>query len=151
MPGPALEPRHSTRKHLEREGDVEWADYDPSVQTEPYTINTRFTLGGGPDMIVTGIDRERPVHPNRASTNSTGASTDGEPEMEKIGLVTYESDTDPIDPHNWSFACRVSCTTLLAFLGSLVLMSSIIDASALKSMRKLFDTSFELETVPTGE
>lgn len=147
--GPTLEPRHATRQHLEREGDVERADYDPYVQADPYTINTRDTMGGDTDMMVTGVERERPAR--RGLSNSSGTTEGEEPEMEKIILVTYEGDTDPMDPHNWSFPCRVACTTLLGFLGSLVLFSSTIDASALTSTRALFHTSFELETVPTGE
>lgn len=162
--GPTLEPRHSTRQHLEREGDVETADYNPSVQTDPYTINTRDTLGGNTDMMVTGIERERPRHgrqlPRRSSTAngversrwSVDEDDDGgDMDMEKILLVTYEGDTDPMDPHNWSFTCRAACTTLLGFVSTIVLFSSTIDASVLTSTRQLFNTSFELETVPTGE
>jgi hypothetical protein len=61
----------------------------PSVQTDRYTINTRDTLGGGTDIMITDIERERPARgPNRASTNGTDTSTDGESEMEKLILVT---------------------------------------------------------------
>lgn len=162
--GPTLEPRHSTRQHLEREGDVETADYNPSVQTDPYTINTRDTLGGNTDMMVTGIVRERPRHgrqlPRRSSTtNGVEGSRwsvdededDGDEDMEKILLVTYEGDTDPMDPHNWSFACRAAYTTLLGCVSTAVLFSSTIDASVVISTKHLFNTSFELQTVPTGK
>ncbi|KAJ5575192.1 hypothetical protein N7450_009091 [Penicillium hetheringtonii] len=161
--GPTLEPRHSTRQHLEREGDVETADYNPSVQTDPYTINTRDTLGGNTDMMVTGIVRERPRHgrqlPRRSSTtNGVEGSRwsvdededDGDEDMEKILLVTYEGDTDPMDPHNWSFACRAAYTTLLGCVSTAVLFSSTIDASVVISTKHLFNTSFELQTVPTA-
>lgn len=162
--GPTLEPRHSTRQHLEREEDVETADYNPSIQMDPYTINTRVTLGGNTDMMVTGIDRERPrcgrqlprrtsiangVERSRWSIDEDGDA--GDEDMEKILLVTYEGDTDPMDPHNWSFACRAACTTLLGLVSTTILFSSTIDASVLTSTRRLFNSSFELEAVPTGE
>ncbi|KAJ5085428.1 hypothetical protein N7532_010199 [Penicillium argentinense] len=156
--GPTLEPRHSVREHLEREGDVEQADYAPEVQADPYTINTRDTMGGNVDMMVTGVERERTRQAVNGTTNGTANGTTdgvdgashGDPEKEKIVLVMYEGDTDEMDPHNWTFTCRVACTTLVSLLASLVLWSSTIDTSALTSTRKLYQTSFELQSVPTA-
>lgn len=144
--GPALEPRHTTRSHLDRDGDVERADYDPDVQVDPYTINSRDTLGGSVDMMLTGVERDRPAN-ERPLVVADGESII---HKDKIIMVTYEGDCDPMDPHNWSFPCKASCTLLLALLGFLVWWSSIIDATAVTSTRVLFHTSFELQTVPTG-
>lgn len=150
--GPALEPHHTTRSHLERDGDVERADVDPEFQVDPWSINTRDSLGGEADIMVTGVERDR-----RRDTGDFDGETLGgedgnrEPEKEnKLIVVTFEGDTDPMDPHNWSFTRRVLVTLLLSFLEGVVLWSSTIDATALVSTRQLYRTSNEIQTIPTG-
>ncbi|KAJ5172105.1 hypothetical protein N7492_004698 [Penicillium capsulatum] len=150
--GPTLEPHHTARSHLERDGDVERADVDPEFETDPWTINTRDSLGGGADLMVTGVERDRRRRTRELDGETLdGDAVDGQNEKkQKLIVVTFEGDTDPMDPHNWSTTRRVLVTLLVSFLGAIVLWSSTIDATALTSTQKLFRTSFELQTLPTA-
>ncbi|KAJ5947211.1 hypothetical protein N7466_000226 [Penicillium verhagenii] len=149
IPGPALQPRHSLRAHLGREEDIERQDWHPAFDVDPFTINTRDTLGSSVDMMLTGIEGSRA----RGDVSTPdGLVTDKQPgeEEEKIIIITYEGDCDPADPHNWSMPARCASTALLALMGGTILFSSVIDATALTSTRKLFHTGFEVESVPTA-
>lgn len=148
--GPTLEPRHTTRSHLERDGDVERADYVPSFNVDPFTINTRDTLGGDVDMMVTGLERDRPRNYDRPDSETESFESGPEKKKNTIVVVTFEGDCDPMDPHNWSFQSRVWYTVILSSLGFFTLWTSTIDATVLTTTRQLFKTSFELESVPTG-
>lgn len=150
--GPAFEPRHTTRSHLERDRDVERADLDPEVQVDPYTINTRDSVGATVDMMVTGVERQ-----TAADERSNGAS-DGVAHRrhrrsssvhDKVIMIGYEGDCDPVDPHNWPFHRKLLYTTIVSLLGAVALWSTTIDATALVSTRAVYHTSFELQTVPT--
>lgn len=149
--GPVLEPRHTARSHLERDGDVERADYDPAFDVDPFTINTRDSLGGGTDMMVTGLERERPRSYDSVDSDLTSFDEDLEKKKHRIIVVTFEGDCDPMDPHNWSMAWRVWSTIVVSSISFLALWLSTIDATVLTSTMRLFQNSFELETVPTGE
>ena len=146
--GPALEPRHSVRAHLGREEDIERQDCHPELDVDPFTINTRDTLQTETDMMVTGVEGQRPRRGTGVSATSTESSDYGD-EKEKIVIVTYEGDCDPADPHNWSFLARCATTLLISLLGAIVLWSSTIDATALTATSKLFNTTFEVESLPT--
>lgn len=153
--GPPFEPRHTTRSHLERDGDVERADLDPEVQADPYTISTRDSIGADVDMMVTGVERQGPANhglnePNVADQDANARAERDSSEQEKLIMVSYEGDCDPMDPHNWSFPRKVRCTVLISLLGALTWWSTTIGVSALPSARAQFKTSTELQTVPTG-
>ncbi|CAG8898196.1 unnamed protein product [Penicillium egyptiacum] len=142
--GPSLEPRHSTRSHLGREGDIEGAEYDPELATDPHTINSAETLGNTADIMVTGVERPRP-----------GAAADSESDIEsakrnKLIIVTYEGETDEMDPHNWTLRRRMLVTLVTSLMASVAFWSSTIDTTALVINRKLFHTSFEVQTLPTA-
>jgi hypothetical protein len=142
--GPSLQPRHSVRSHIEREGDVEGAEYEPEMSADPHTINTEETLGNTADLMVTGVERNRP-----------GYSTDSESDTEsaknnKLIVVTFEGETDPMDPHNWSLKRRVLTTIITSLTACVIFWSSTIDSTALPTTKKLFHTTFEIQTLPTG-
>jgi hypothetical protein len=160
--GPSLQPRHSIRLHLEREGDVEGADYDPELQTDPHTINTQETLGNTPDLMVTGVERPRP------GTNAPTGIVEGVPvgvgnramdsdsdveslKKNKLIVVTYEGECDTMDPHNWTLKRRLATTLLTSLTGALTFWSSTIDAAALTSTKEFFHTTYELQTLPTSK
>ncbi|KAJ5834486.1 Major facilitator superfamily domain general substrate transporter [Penicillium robsamsonii] len=143
--GPSLQPRHSVRSHIEREGDVEGAEYEPGIANDPHTINSEETLGNTPDIMVTGVERPRPGYP----------STDNESDIEsvkknKLIVVTFEGECDTMDPHNWSLKRRVWTTIITSMTGFVIFWSSTIDATALTSTKKLFHTTFEVQTLPTA-
>ncbi|KZN92440.1 putative transporter [Penicillium chrysogenum] len=142
--GPSLQPRHSAASHLGREGDIEGAEYDPDLSTDPHTINSAETLGNTPDIMVTGVERPRP-----------GFSTDSESDIEsvkrnKLVVVTFEGEDDEMDPHNWTLRRRMLVTLLTALMGCVIFWSSTIDTTALPKTRKVYHTSFEVQTLPTG-
>ncbi|OQE30490.1 hypothetical protein PENFLA_c003G04020 [Penicillium flavigenum] len=142
--GPSLQPRHTAASHLGREGDIEGAEYDPELSTDPHTINSAETLGNTPDIMVTGVERPRP-----------GVSTDLESDIEsakrnKLIVVTFEGEDDEMDPHNWTLRRRMLVTLLTALMGCVIFWSSTIDATALPETRKLYHTSFEVQALPTA-
>jgi hypothetical protein len=142
--GPSLQPRHTAASHLGREGDIEGAEYDPELSTDPHTINSAETLGNTPDIMVTGVERPRP-----------GVSTDNESDIEsvkrnKLIVVTFEGEDDEMDPHNWTLKRRMLVTLLTALMGCVIFWSSTIDATALPETTKAYKTSFEVQTLPTG-
>ena len=155
--GPALHPRHTTRTHLECDRDVERADYDLEFQGEPHTINTLDTLGDTLDMMVTGVEKRRPGSGDESSTTSNGAADgkiDGEAvHQDRLVVVTFEGDCDPMDPHNWPIPRRLACTALLSLTAAIILWATTIDAVVFTpATRKLYGTdNFAIETVPTGE
>jgi hypothetical protein len=158
--GPTLYPRHDVRLHLERDGDVERADFDPELQTDPHTINTRDTLGCATDMMVTGIERARPVTggPTGVSASSSAGESDHGFERDniewikknKLIIVTFEGECDPMDPHNWTFKSRLVYSLITSGAACVVFWSSTIDATALVPIRALFHTTFEVQTLPTS-
>lgn len=158
--GPSID-RHSARTHLERDGDVERADVDPDLQTDPHTINTAETLGGTTDLMVTGVERARPGtgaatgFRDGTAVGASGNEMDSVSDMEsikknKLIIVTFEGDLDKMDPHNWSFKRRLGTTLLTSFTACVMLWSSTIDATAHQKTTQLFHTGFEVQTLPTS-
>ncbi|KAJ5500327.1 Major facilitator superfamily domain general substrate transporter [Penicillium expansum] len=143
--GPALHPRHTARSHLEREGDIEGAEVDPEISTDPHTINAEETLGNTADIMVTGV--ERPWPPDHATDSETDVES---VKRNKIIIVTFEGDCDKMDPHNWSLRRRILTTILTSLTGFVIFWSSTIDATAFTSTKKLFHTSSEVQSLPTA-
>lgn len=161
--GPAFE-AHTARSHMDRDGDVERADMDPEFNVDPYTINSRDTIGSEVDIVVTGVERARYAEQGvnggfegveygapRVDADAVVADTAVEEDKQNIIVVSYEGDIDPMDPHNWSFVRRFACTTLVSWIGALALWSSTIDPTALTETTKVFHTTFEVQSLPTGK
>lgn len=154
--GPALHPRHTTRTHLERDGDVERADYDPEFQDDPHTINSLETLGGRVDLMLTGVERHRQGNgkPNGTPDWAADGTINGESvQKDRLVVVTFEGDCDLMDPHNWPVPRRLACTALLSLTAATMLWATTIDAVVFTpETRKLYGTdNFAIETVPTGK
>lgn len=128
-------PRHSLRTHLERDGDIERVDYQPDIQSDPYTINTRESMGNPTEMMVMGVEM-------RANTDQN--------EEGKMVLVTFEGEDDPLDPHNWFLSMRVLATIVVSLLTSVVLFASTIHAAALTPENKGYLGSMEVEGLFTS-
>lgn len=159
--GPTLYPRHTVRAHLERDGDVERADFDPEFQTDPHTINTQDTLSSPTDVMVTGIERARLGAD--ASTDVSGGGSFGESGQEfersdiewikknKLIIVTYEGECDPMDPHNWTFKRRLACTLITSGTACVIFWSSTIDTTAIVSTRALYRTNTQIQVLATSK
>lgn len=128
-------PRHSLRSHLERDGDIERVDYQPDIRSDPYTINTRESMGNPTEMMVMGVE--------------TRANTDPG-EQEKMVLVTFDGEDDPLDPHNWFLSTRVLATAVVSLLTAVVLFASTIHAPALTTENKGYLGRMEIEGLFTG-
>ncbi|KAJ5911443.1 uncharacterized protein N7473_000746 [Penicillium subrubescens] len=129
--GPAFE-AHTARSHMDRDGDVKRVDMEPEFNVDPYTINSRDTIGGEVDIVVTGVERARYAEQGvdgvfegveydtpRVSGDEAVDDTGAEEDKLNIIVVSYDGDIDPMDPHNWSFVRRFACTTLVSLLGAL--------------------------------
>jgi hypothetical protein len=68
----------------------------------------------------------------------------------KVFVVGYEGEDDKMDPHNWSFASRISATMLIAGIGFVVGFASAIDSSALRPASQEFGVSEVTESLATG-
>jgi hypothetical protein len=44
---------------MDRDGDVKRVDMELEFNVDPYTINSRDTIGGEVDIVVTGVERAR--------------------------------------------------------------------------------------------
>ncbi|KOS46839.1 hypothetical protein ACN38_g2147 [Penicillium nordicum] len=143
--GPALQPRHTARSHLGREGDIEGAEMDPEISTDPHTINAEETLGNTADIMVTGVERSWP------SDHATDSETDVESEKRnKVIIVTFEGDYDTMDPHNWTFSRRAFTTILTSLTAFVIFWASTIDATAHKTTKKVYGSSSVVQTLPTA-
>ncbi|KAJ6176080.1 hypothetical protein N7485_002994 [Penicillium canescens] len=111
------------------------------------------------DVMVTGIERARPGA--GASTDVSGGGSVGESSQEfegsdiewikknKLIMVTYDGECDPMDPHNWTFKRRLACTLITPGTACVIFWSSTIDTTAIVSTRALYRTNTQLQVLAT--
>ena len=97
---------------------------------------TQQSAGTALGRVVTGINIRR---------RTTREGGDG-----NVFVVGYESESDPLDPHNWSFAHKIRCTILVASIGWAVGFASAIDSAAIPQAAKDFGVSEVVESMATG-
>ena len=68
----------------------------------------------------------------------------------QVFVVGYESETDPLNPHNWSRTKRFAFTFMVASIGFVVGVASAIDSSALPQASMEFGVSEVVESMATG-
>lgn len=113
--------------------------------------------------MVTGVERERDADhrvegplggaDNGALSVGAGETAHGtarEEKQNRLIVISYEGDTDPMDPQNRSFIRGFTRTTLTSWLGSVALWSSTIAPPALEETSKVFHTIFQIQSFPTG-
>ncbi|PQE03207.1 putative benomyl methotrexate resistance protein [Rutstroemia sp. NJR-2017a BBW] len=74
----------------------------------------------------------------------------GEGEKEIVFVVGYESESDPMNPHNWPVTKRIFCTIMIASIGFIVGFASSIDSAALTQASEEFGVSEVAESLATG-
>jgi hypothetical protein len=74
----------------------------------------------------------------------------GEREKEIVFVVGYESESDQMNPHNWSITKRIVCTFMIAGISFIVGFASSIDSAALTQASEEFGVSEVAESLATG-
>ena len=97
---------------------------------------TQQSVGTALGVALTGID---------VRTRTTKEGGEG-----NVFVVGYESESDPMDPHNWSLSKRIRCTLPLAGVGAVVGFASSIDSSAIPQAAKEFGVSEVAESLATA-
>jgi multidrug resistance protein len=102
---------------------------------------------------MTGIEvRELSNELTKRRTRASGRTPTNEkqPEREKVFVVGYESESDLLNPHNWSYATRIFATIMIAWIGFIVGFASSVDSAALTQAAAEFGVSEVTESLATG-
>lgn len=84
-------------------------------------------------------------------TNTNNSSSEKEPQSrETVFVVNYVSDTDPMNPHNWSLSKRITATLLVATIAFIVGFASSVDSAAAAQAAAEFHVSDVTESLATG-
>ncbi|KAL3422127.1 major facilitator superfamily transporter [Phlyctema vagabunda] len=131
--------------------DVEkGAQEDGDLARRPTAASSK-SFGTAMGNVMTGIEVRqltRGMSRTRSSELGEGEKKDQTPET--VFVVGYESANDPMDPHNWSYAKRITCTLLISLVAFIVGFASSIDSAALKPASKEFGVSEVAEALATG-
>ena len=117
------------------------------------TVGTTQSFGTRMGHAMTGIEvRELTKEMTKRRTRASGRTNANEkaPEREKVFVVGYDSETDPLNPHNWSYATRIMATILIAWIGFIVGFASSVDSAALTQAASEFRVSEVAESLATG-
>lgn len=83
----------------------------------------------------------------RSRASSTGEKSEAN---ETVFVVGYESPSDTMNPHNWSFTTRLLATALVAAIGFIVGFASSVDSAAAAQAAAEFGLSEVTESLATG-
>jgi multidrug resistance protein len=117
------------------------------------TIRTTQSFGTRMGHALSGIEvRELSKEITRRRTRASGHTNTHEkpPERETVFVVSFESDSDAMNPHNWSYATRIFATIMIAWIGFIVGFASSIDSAALTQAAADFGVSEVTESLATG-
>lgn len=133
---PVEEPRHPEEEEdvvdEEDDDDYELAEASRTLSRVTTQQSGRTALGN----VLTGIEVRR---------RTTKEGGDG-----NVFVVGWQGPDDPSDPHNWSYAKRISYTAIIAGIGCVVGFASAIDSSALPEASAEFGVSEVVESLATG-
>ena len=111
-------------------------DYELGQLRTTRSQSTTRSTGTALGQTLTGIEvRKR-------NTNEGGEG--------KVFVVNYESDDDPLNPHNWSYWIRIRCTFTIAAIGFVVGFGSAIDSPAIPQASEALHVSEVVESMATG-
>ncbi|KAI6708925.1 hypothetical protein JHW43_008532 [Diplocarpon mali] len=135
-------------------GQANQDDSDLERRETLAAMKTTQSFGTRLGHAITGIEvREVPEQlsqrRSRASRTTT-ADVHGKAGREKVFVVGYESEKDPMNPHNWSYGKRIGCTILIASIGFIVGFASSVDSAALTQAAEDFGVSEVAESLATG-
>lgn len=99
---------------------------------------------------MTGVEvRSLSKELTKRRSRASGTKEKGE-ERETVFVVGYESSTDTMNPHNWSFTTRLLATVLVAAVGFIVGFASSVDSAAAAQAAAEFGVSEVAESLATG-
>jgi hypothetical protein len=128
------------RLRLERTGTGD-LDIHRSLESSTHTLRVDM----GPPTEVERADFDLPLDDqlsrtsfraadNRSSLTVTGISLSADKGKAKAGsfIVSFESEDDPMDPHNWGLYYRALYTSFIIFMAASVEFVAIADSPALE-------------------
>lgn len=137
-------------------GNEGFHDGDPAKRIHTNnTLEATQTFGTAMGTILTGIEvrpmtRQMSNRLEKRVTRNSATGNKNNPPKDKVFVVNYESENDPLNPHNWSYGRRIFCTMLIALIGLIVGFASSIDSSALPQASKAFGVGEVTESLATG-
>ena len=135
---PVEETPREEEEDQESEDDEDDFELSQSRRTLSRTISKSSTQSAGTKLgrTLTGIEiRKR-------TTNEGGAGN--------VFVVGYESEDDPLNPHNWNYLTRVRCTVTIAGIGAVVGFASAVDSPSIKKAAQDLGVSEIVESLATG-
>ncbi|CRG91129.1 Transporter mfs1 [Talaromyces islandicus] len=113
---------HNRKSDILPARDLDRVDYEADVSGPAMTLNPR-EVGADkdqPPLMVSGIE---PPAGRVSHEHAKGA---------RIFVVSFETDTDPLDPHNWSLARKIWCTVVVCFIACAVEFGTVADSPAIE-------------------
>lgn len=135
--------------------DLHLAQGDLQKIATANTSKTTQSFGSRLDHAMSGIEvrhlskavtRTRPKWTGKGRT----LTDERDEERETVFVVGYESDSDPLIPHGWSYATRINATVLIASISFIVGYASSTDSSVLKQASEESGISEVTEILATG-
>lgn len=120
------------------------------------TLKPSQTAGTALGTVFTGIEvrqmtREMSHKLERKHTKTKhGKPQAAAPPRDKVFVVNYESESDPMDPHNWSLARKILATAVVSAIAFIVGFASSIDSGAVPQAAETFGVSQVTESLATG-
>lgn len=130
--------QHEEEEELSKEEDEdEEEDYELAAANRTLSrVTTQQSGRTALGTVLTGVEVRR------RSTKEGGEGN--------VFVVGWHGENDPNDPHNWSYAKRISYTGIIAGIGCVVGFASAIDSSALPEASAEFGVSEVAESLATG-
>jgi multidrug resistance protein len=121
------------------------------------TMRTQDSFGTRMGNVLSGVEvrtltkQMSKTRSRRVGKQRTNGSQEEKPEgRERVFVVSYESEKDNMNPHNWSYTTRIGATILIAAIGWIVGFASSIDSAAQTQAAAEFGVSDVAESLATG-
>ena len=126
------------QEDAEEEEEDDDDDYELALNRGSRSLSRTTTQSTGTRLgnVLTGVEIRK---------RTTREGGDG-----NVFVVNYESDDDPLNPHNWSNLTRIRCTVTIAAIGFVVGFASSIDSAAIPQVSKALHVSEIVESLATG-
>ena len=116
-------------------------------------IETNQSFGTRMGHALSGIEvrqLSKELTRTRSTARKTKSNEKDDEERETVFVVSYESEKDNMNPHNWAYWPRIGATILIAGIGFVVGFASAIDSAALPQAARQFGVSEVTESLATG-